>query len=766
MTAGSVATNDRNGRPVPEIVALIRLKLHSRPLSDLAFAVLLVTSAYGSSFFSLGDGLFTPMYLPAAFMLWWFIERGWSGLPVALAARVVSDRLLYPESWNRVFLTLAVGLVIVVSYAVGAQAVSARAERYERVHEVGWFMAVGCVLTPALAALGVGVVTILGGESLSVALAGSRSIFVGDAIACAIGTPLLLRLTGRWTPDERSIRPFDEPSSTRLSAVVQAVSILLVPLIAFGSQAGLDSQGARTVRGWLVLSILPCLWIGLRGSSLVAQFASFFTVLVLSIVARQLLGQSQELVQIGAIMLAASFATLYSVAVVRAQRRRILDARVRSDDLLRRDRTDSVTGLSNRLGLVETMSNSANWASSTSHVAVATIEIDRFAELTDSIGYEQSERLLREVGERLSKSDLHSAVAVGRMEHGHFGVVATITDAQHAHDLGTELVRQLNQSPFLAGPEGLRVSLTASAGVASGKRVASETAELLRNADIALRRATQTGAGNVASFDPAWRVEAEQRSKVLAGLREAIDGDHGQLFLMYQSIESLQTGALSAAEALVRWRRSDGEVITPNDFISIAERGGLIRELGDLVFRLAVDQVAHWAPKLITRPDFVMQVNVSPAQLADQFLAQKLAKHCADRGVPTSRFCLELTETDLSTDPVQAMTVLRNLRDAGFRVALDDFGTGFSTISWLSRFPIDTLKIDRTFVSGLPDKPDDVAIVKLVIQLAAELNLSVTAEGIETESQRNTLQQLGCGTGQGYLFSRPISAEEFERKFT
>ncbi len=762
MTAVGFGSDDHQPRVVLSQRIPIVATLLKRPTADILFALALIGAGFLSRFFSLGDNLFTPMYLPAGLMLWWFIERGVSGLPTALVARLISDRLVYPSSWDRFWQTVIHGLLIVLAYWIGGWAVSKRTHFYERTHEVGWFMAIGCVITPAATSIMVAISEIVNGSTSDVAIAGGRSLFVGDAIACAITVPLLLRISGKWAPDEKSILIENEPTSSRLDAIVQALAILLMPLAAFAFNSTSVNGGVSGIRAWLVLAVLPCLWVGLRGSSFLAQIAAFLTVLILAVIARERLGQTEDLVQVGAVMLAGSFATLYAVAVVRAQRRRTVVAQRRSDERQRRDRTDTTTGLANRTGLLETLAGTQQLGSGPRNVAVVAIEVDRFAELTDSIGYEQSEQLVRELGDRLNHSDAHAIMSVGRLDQGHFALVSSVNNAQHAYDLGAKIVQDVASEPFLTEADGLRIPVSVKVGVAYADANSDSPTELLRNADIALRRAASGEATNVAMFNAEWRTEAEERGAILAGLRNALDKESGEFFLVYQGIEDLTTGKIAAAEALLRWRNSSGQIVAPNDFIPLAERAGLITEIGDQVFQMAARQVRLWAPLLVDRPTFSVHVNVSPQQLADPYLAQKLQQYCAREEVPTSRLCLELTETDLSTDPAQAMLVLKSLRNAGFRVALDDFGTGFSTISWLSRFPIDTLKIDRTFVNGLPDRPDDVAIVRLVIQLASELHLGVTAEGIETEPQRSMLEKFGCGTGQGFLFCRPIPPEEFQ----
>jgi EAL domain-containing protein (putative c-di-GMP-specific phosphodiesterase class I) len=251
---------------------------------------------------------------------------------------------------------------------------------------------------------------------------------------------------------------------------------------------------------------------------------------------------------------------------------------------------------------------------------------------------------------------------------------------------------------------------------------------------------------------------------LLSALRFAIDYAPEQLALAYQPIFAAGNRSLVGAEALLRWQHPGLGPVSPARFIPLAERSGLMLDLGDLVLRKAIDQLGRWK-SLIGDRTFHLHVNVSPTQLADEHLPIKLAGACSAAAVAPGSVTLELTESALGLDPHESMAMLERLRAAGARICLDDFGTGFSTIGWLSRFPIDELKIDQSFVAGLPSRADDVAITKLILGLARELSLDVTAEGVERDDQLTTLQDLGCDRIQGFLLSKPITPPEMQTLF-
>ncbi len=743
-----------------------------RPYADGLFAAMYVVAVLASQAFALESIRFTPFFPPAGVMLWWLMHQGNVGLPTALAVRLGCDFVFYSSARSNPGRTILHALLVVTVYFVGATIIERRTGHHDRLRETGWFIAIACVATPAAAGIATSIVDIVfDNETVSVAR-NLQSFFVGDAIAVATIVPVLRYLSGRWPPlaepdlfpaPRRWSIPLKEVqlvgTSSRVEGIVQALSIAAIPIIVFGlGSAGLESR----VRSWIALAVLPCLWVALRRSSLSAQISSLITIIALATGARWRLKDDVEFLQVQAVMLAGSFATLYAVGVGRAQRRKAIAERQIARQHYTRDRIDSTTGLLNRVGIIDEIARSPR------NTSVICLGIDRFEALTDGIGSHDTDRVLNELATRMLAET--EGCIVGRIEENTLAVVVNTHTTPEEHSvlgLARQLVRNVaTQRMLTMGPDALRLPVTISAGVATGLDIEDKPEDLLRHARIALHRALTAGGNQVSVFDQTWRLEAERRHRTLSDLRDALD-TNDQLFLAFQPIVRLSDRKVIAGEALVRWRKPDGSIVMPADFIEVAEHSGLISELGDYVFRLAVKQVAQWNDALDEREasdpldGFVLHVNLSPRQLEDPHLAETLREYCVAHNVPTRRFCLELVETDLSTDPEHASRVLQTLCDAGFRLALDDFGTGFSTVSWLSRFPIHALKIDRVFVQGVAEEKDDSAIVELIINLGKQLHLEVSAEGVETDEQIATLERLGCTLAQGFRFSHPVAPDDF-----
>lgn len=772
--------------------ALIGNRLGS-PLADAAMIFGYVTSALAVKGLALDTVGFNPFFAPAGVMFFWFMFRGSTGLVAALIARVITDFVVYGVREN-ISETIVTGLVVIGVLFGGAQVTLSRTGKLDRLRDSGWFMSTGCVLTPAVLAFSVGVVQVAFGADANVIGRSLQAFFVGDAIAIATVTPVLAYLTGLWpafldidrprsTTSDRFFGQNDSPATqitrvwaaesahldgrtSRVEGTIQAMSIVLIPLIVFG----LGAQSQNEARPWIALSVLPCLWVALRRNSLVAQFASLTTIVVLTVLARIRFTEDVLFLQVEAVMLAGSFATLYAVGIGRAQRRRSIAERQVARQHFTRDRIDQVTGLLNRIGVLDEIERSPRDS------GLIRLAIDRFEALSEGIPNTDTERVINEVATRTLAAS--PGCLVGRVEENSLTVVVPSSAGIEPIQLAARIVQAIADTRMLSvEPDALHLPVTVSAGVAVGLRADDKPEDLLRHAKIAVNRASGAGGNRVSVFDQQWREEAEARHDVLSALRDALDRD-SQIHLAYQPIVRLSDRRIVGAEALVRWRLTDGSIRPPAEFIPIAESSGLIADLGDLVFRLAVAQLADWMPHLtpvgpaeldglaalgpeIDSFDFWLHVNLSPRQLENPNLAEVLRAHCIDASVSTNHICLELVETDLSTDPEYAAGNLQTLRDVGFHLALDDFGTGFSNVSWLSRFPIDALKIDRAFIEGMAIREGDGAIVELIINLANQLKLSVSAEGIELPEQVTALQAFGCPLGQGYLFSRPIPPADF-----
>jgi len=304
---------------------------------------------------------------------------------------------------------------------------------------------------------------------------------------------------------------------------------------------------------------------------------------------------------------------------------------------------------------------------------------------------------------------------------------------------------------------GHQLSTNASIGIALAPRDGTDLDQLIKNADLAMYAAKSGGRRTYRFFEPAMDASAKARLTMEQDLRQALAG--GGFEIHYQPLVNLASGEVCGCEALLRWRHPERGMISPAEFIPIAEDAGLIDELGDWVLRTACTEAATW-PHHIR-----IAVNVSPIQLKCQTLAIRIAGALATSGLKPDRLELEITEAVLIRDDEAALTILHQLRGIGVRIALDDFGTGYSSLSYLKRFPFDKIKIDRCFVSDV-DAAGGSSIVQAVVNIAAALDTTTVAEGVETEAQRALLRELGCTEMQGYLFSAAKPAAEVKKFFT
>jgi predicted signal transduction protein with EAL and GGDEF domain len=304
---------------------------------------------------------------------------------------------------------------------------------------------------------------------------------------------------------------------------------------------------------------------------------------------------------------------------------------------------------------------------------------------------------------------------------------------------------------------GHRLTTDASIGIALAPRDGTEIDQLIKNADLAMYAAKAGGRRTHRFFEPAMGASAKARLTMEQDLRQALAG--GGFEIHYQPLVDLGRDQVSGCEALLRWRHPERGMVSPAEFIPVAEDSGLIDELGDWVLRTACAEAASW-------PDHIrLAVNVSPVQLKCQTLSLRIAAALAASGLKPDRLELEITEAVLISDDEAALAILHQLRGIGVRIALDDFGTGYSSLSYLKRFPFDKIKIDRCFISDLTEADGSSAIVQAVVNIAATLNMTTVAEGVETEAQRELLRKLGCTEMQGYLFSAARPAAEVKRLF-
>jgi EAL domain-containing protein (putative c-di-GMP-specific phosphodiesterase class I) len=330
-----------------------------------------------------------------------------------------------------------------------------------------------------------------------------------------------------------------------------------------------------------------------------------------------------------------------------------------------------------------------------------------------------------------------------------------------ALDAGPELVAEricevLAQPVELEDAAGPTLSVTASVGIAFGQQAASD--ELLRDADFALYEAKRAGKNGRAVFESRMQTAARDRLELEMDLKSALD--EGQLFLLYQPTFDLENERMIGVEALIRWRHPVRGILQPDSFIPLAEEIGLILPIGRWVLRTACRQAADWHRR---GRAIAVSVNVSARQLDNRRLVQEVAETLAQTGLDAAALTLEITETALMRDSESAARRLRELKAIGVRIAVDDFGTGYSSLAYLRQFPVDAVKIDRSFISGIAGSSDSRALIHTLVQLGKTLGLETLGEGIEDRVQLRQLQRERCDTGQGFLFARPLEPEAIDQ---
>ena len=375
--------------------------------------------------------------------------------------------------------------------------------------------------------------------------------------------------------------------------------------------------------------------------------------------------------------------------------------------------------------------------------ALLYIDIDEFKGINDSLGHHIGDELLKAVAARI-KDCLEPADLIARLGGDEFAVIRTgVGDRADVVKFVTRVYEAIRQSYHCLGHH---LSTDASIGIALAPQDGTELDQLIKNADLAMYAAKSGGRRTHRFFEPAMDARAKARLSMEQDLRQALAD--GSFELHYQPLLDLASGEVTGCEALLRWRHPERGMVSPAEFIPVAEDTGLINELGDWVMQTACTEAAGW-------PSHVrLAVNVSPIQLKSPTLALRITGALAASGLPPQRLEVEITEAVLIHDDESALAILHQLRAIGVRIALDDFGTGFSSLSYLKRFPFDKIKIDRCFVSDI-EVDGSAAIVQAVVNIAAARNMTTTAEGVETEAQREILRRLGCTQMQGYLFSAP-----------
>ena len=416
---------------------------------------------------------------------------------------------------------------------------------------------------------------------------------------------------------------------------------------------------------------------------------------------------------------------------------------------------DALTGLPNRVLFRERLDHELKNISPGRHLAVLYIDIDEFKRINDSLGHPVGDELLKAVAGRLG-SCVAAGDVVARLGGDEFAIIQTaIQRPADTMDLITRIYQAIRE-PYECF--GHLLTTDASIGIARAPQDGTDLDQLLKNADLAMYEAKADGRRTHRFFEPGMGARMHALRMLELDLRQAIA--YGGLDIVYQPLVSLGDSRVTGCEALLRWRHPLRGMISPAEFIPVAEDTGMINELGDWVLNKACSEAVSW-------PDDVrVAVNVSPVQFRSPTFSLKVAKALANSGLPARRLELEITEAVLIRDDDAALAMLYHLRGLGVRIALDDFGTGYSSLSYLQRFPFDKIKIDRCFIKDVAEPDGSACIVQAIVTIAAARHMTTTAEGVETEQQLDALRRLECTEMQGYLFSKPLSAADIKPMLT
>ena len=424
--------------------------------------------------------------------------------------------------------------------------------------------------------------------------------------------------------------------------------------------------------------------------------------------------------------------------------------------LVRNAQTDALTGLPNRTLILDQI-NDCIQTSWKTHVlpTVYFVDLDRFKNINDSLGHAAGDELLTLVANRLVNA-VPGQSTVGRLSGDEYVVIDPAPESPgRAMEMADRLLA------VFAEPFGLShgdVFVSASVGVASCVSGTKTTAEdLLRHADTAMYRAKDAGRNCMAVFDESMHERVAQRLAIETALYRALD--RRELRLFHQPILDLESGDVVGFEALMRWQQGDGTIVSPAEFIPIAEDTGTIVPIGAWAVLEALSQLKSWIGDGVCSPTATMSVNVSPRQLADPNFPNVVSEALVRSGVSPHQLWLEVTESMMISEPEIALASLRKLRMLGVRIALDDFGTGFSSLSLIQKFPLQRLKIDRAFVQGVADNSNDRSLVRTIVAMGRSLGLDLVAEGVESIHQLQVLHDLGCTKAQGFLISHPVPGD-------
>jgi diguanylate cyclase (GGDEF)-like protein len=417
-------------------------------------------------------------------------------------------------------------------------------------------------------------------------------------------------------------------------------------------------------------------------------------------------------------------------------------------------RHDALTDLPNRMLLRERLEHELKRVKRGECLAVLCLDLDHFKGVNDTLGHPIGDELLKVVAERL-RGCTREPDTIARLGGDEFAIIMTAMAQPTDAAALCRRVREAIAKPF--NLDGHQIVVDISIGISTAPFDATGPDQLLKNADMALYGAKADGRGTYRFFEPEMDARMKVRRELEMNLRNALANNEFELY--YQPLVNLQNNEITAFEALLRWHHPTRGMISPADFIPIAEETGLIIPIGEWVLRKACDETAKWPEEV------KVAVNLSPAQLKSRNLVQVVVNALAQTDMAASRLQLEITESVLMQNTFATLATLHELRKLGVQIAMDDFGTGYSSLSYLRSFPFDKIKIDRSFIQDLAKGAEPFAIVRAVTSLANNLSIISTAEGVETQQQLETLQNVGCTEMQGYFFSRARPAAEIMQLF-
>jgi diguanylate cyclase (GGDEF)-like protein len=439
--------------------------------------------------------------------------------------------------------------------------------------------------------------------------------------------------------------------------------------------------------------------------------------------------------------------------------RDITERKNAEEKLLQLANYDPLTGLPNRTLLRDRLMHAIHHARHHHRlVGLIFMDLDRFKNVNDTLGHQYGDALLQQVAERLS-ARLRESDTVARMGGDEFMII--VEDVQHPEQISETAARVLGAVAAPMQLDGRDVMVSASLGITIYPTDGSDPDRLIKNADTAMYRAKEMGRNNYQYFTEDMNVKAMERLELEQELRLALQ--HNEFLLYYQPRVDMQTSRITGVEALLRWQHPQHGLVLPGRFISILEETALIVPVGEWVLRTACWQLRQWLDK--GGPRIKMAINISARQFQDKELVQKLKQALQETAVPAELIEIEITESLLMENLQTAVQVLQEFHRLGVLIAVDDFGTGYSSLNYLLQFPLDYIKIDQSFIAGVPGDANACAITKAVIALGTSMGLKLTAEGVETQAQADFVRAQGCDEGQGYLFARPMPARDVQLQF-